>query len=169
MTNEALRFALQEARRFVDRSYPLWLVLRGVPNGTGKTHLGYGISKIFRQRGEHVIAERSSKVLRDIFATMKKDATLSEDEVMGWYWSCDLLFLDELGKESSTDASKKRIEEILNERYVANRRTVITTNLTMDQIQGAWPALASRMGDTEMCVVVNMDGVADYRPKRGLR
>ncbi len=41
----------------------------------------------------------------------------------------DVLLLDDLGKESPTSWSREVLFKVLNERYLADRRTLVTSNL----------------------------------------
>ena len=62
------------------------------------------------------------------------------------YLTCDLLILDDLGSELTTQFVQSALYELLNTRLVANRHTVISSNLTMEEAARRYsPQIASRL------------------------
>ena len=62
------------------------------------------------------------------------------------YLTCDLLILDDLGSELTTQFVQSALYELLNTRLVANRHTVISSNLTMEEATRRYsPQIASRL------------------------
>ena len=60
--------------------------------------------------------------------------------------SCDLLILDDLGTEMTTSFVVSALYQIVNTRLLERRSTIISTNLTPDQIAGRYsPQIASRI------------------------
>ena len=58
----------------------------------------------------------------------------------------DLLILDDLGSELTTQFVQSALYELLNTRLVANRHTVISSNLTMEEAARRYsPQIASRL------------------------
>ena len=51
---------------------------------------------------------------------------------------CDLLILDDLGTEFSTQFTVSAIYNIINSRLLASKPTVISTNLTMEQLESVY-------------------------------
>ena len=163
-TSTIQQIALKTAKAFAEVDDPLWIIFMGL-NGTGKTHLAVAIIKALQARGIQPIAERTSAILRRIYATMKPDSIATESDVIADYCLSDVLLMDEYGKQSSTPASVERIEEILDERYVRRKRTIITTNLSKPEIDMLSPAMLSRMSDVRMSVIVTLTG-NDFRKER---
>jgi DNA replication protein DnaC len=157
-----LTAALRVAQAFAESDWPVWVTFLG-PNGSGKTHLAYAMLQARQERGNRVVAVRSSEIIRTIFATMQEDSVETEQNRVDYYARAPVLLVDELGRESQTPASKARTSEILNERYIDRLPTIITSNWTMEQIESVWPDVASRMRDAELGAIANMFGVEDYR------
>ena len=64
----------------------------------------------------------------------------------GGAWNCDLLILDDLGSELSTPFVQSALYTLINTRLTADKRTVISSNLTMDQVRARYtPQIASRL------------------------
>ena len=58
----------------------------------------------------------------------------------------DLLILDDLGSELSTPFVQSALYTLINTRLTADKRTVISSNLTMDQVRARYtPQIASRL------------------------
>lgn len=52
--------------------------------------------------------------------------------------TCDLLVLDDFGKERATDRAGEALFRVLDARYRDNRRTWITSNLTLNELAEKW-------------------------------
>ena len=62
------------------------------------------------------------------------------------YLGCDLLILDDLGSELATPFVQSALYTLLNARLMANKRTVISSNLSMDEVRRRYPGqIASRL------------------------
>ena len=59
---------------------------------------------------------------------------------------CDLMILDDLGSEMTTTFVQTALYTLINDRLTAGKHTVISTNLTSDEIQRRYsPQIASRL------------------------
>ena len=60
--------------------------------------------------------------------------------------NCDLLILDDLGSEMTTAMTQATLYTLINTRLAAGRRTVISSNLSPDDIRRRYtPQIASRL------------------------
>ena len=50
-------------------------------------------------------------------------------------YSCDLLILDDLGSEFSTQYTTASLFDIINSRLISGKKTVINTNLSMAELE----------------------------------
>ena len=79
------------------------------------------------------------------FARDRLEAGEAKDETRR-YLGCDLLILDDLGSELSTPLAQSALYTLINTRLTADKRTVISSNLTMDQVRARYtPQIASRL------------------------
>lgn len=63
----------------------------------------------------------------------------------------DLLFIDDLGRETRTDRLKRQFFELFNYRYTHNKPTIVTSNYTLEQIgEVVNDAIASRMQEWQI-------------------
>lgn len=124
--------------------------------GIGKTHLA---SAIAQECMAHGMTVKFGNVV-DIFQSLK-NAFSKDSDILSEIKSVPMLVLDDLGQEMSTDWVKETVYSIINYRYEHILPTVITTNLSMQELQNRFgDATVSRL--MEMCEYVEMNG-KDYR------
>lgn len=93
--------------------------------GAGKTHMASAIACALVDSGRSVIMSTSIGILSRIKATF--DAGGGTEEAIREYGHCDLLVIDDLGKESASDWSLSTMFQIVNMRYGAMLPTVVTS------------------------------------------
>lgn len=102
--------------------------------GLGKTHLSLAIAGEVIKKGYGVIYGTAQNLLtqleRERFGRAKEDN--DTDKML---LQCDLLILDDLGTEFSTQFTVAEIYNIVNTRMLSGRPTIINTNLSMKQLQ----------------------------------
>ena len=66
---------------------------------------------------------------------------------MKWCMDADVLFLDDLGKERTSDWVMERLYLIVNQRYMERKATIFTANLSIDKLGEKMkdPAILSRL------------------------
>ena len=108
------------------------LILMG-GTGLGKTHLSLAIANAAIEKGFGVVYGSVnnivSKLEREHFGREEETDTGS------LLLDCDLLILDDLGTEFRTAFAVAEIYNIVNTRQMAQRPTIISTNLTMKEIE----------------------------------
>lgn len=135
------------ARKF-GRFYFRNLFLTGAP-GLGKTFLSACIARTVSESGFSVVYDTAVNIFTRFeeqkFARDKLEAGEARDETRR-YLGCDLLILDDLGSELSTPFVQSALYTLINTRLTADKRTVISSNLTMDQVRARYtPQIASRL------------------------
>lgn len=99
-------------------------------SGTGKTFLTNCIAKELIDKGVLVVyrtADDIIKNLRDIKFNNNFDL---EDLLI----NCDLLIIDDLGTEQTTDFSRTELFNLLNKKLLTNKKMIISTNLSLEEI-----------------------------------
>lgn len=133
-------------------------------NGTGKTHLAVAIALHLINEGVPVICMTSIKLLQEIRRTYDKDRNVSEYQLLETYKEVDLLVIDDLGQENSTDWALTMLYDIINDRYEKCLPTIVTTNLNEKDLINAWSqkssdwtarAIVSRMHEMTMGITMN--------------
>lgn len=99
-------------------------------SGTGKTFLSHCMAKELVDNGQFVVyktAEELIKNLRDV--RFNNNSTL-EDHLI----NCDLLIIDDLGTEISSEFSKSELFNLLNTKLLRNKKMLISTNYSLDEL-----------------------------------
>lgn len=136
------------ARRFPN--YPLKNLLLSGGTGLGKTFLSGCIAREVSRQGFSVVYDTAINVF-SAFETRKFSRDMGEErqarDDTRRYLGCDLLILDDLGSELTTPMVQTALYELINSRMQADKRTVISTNLSMEHIAARYtPQIASRIG-----------------------
>lgn len=129
---------------------PRALLIAG-PARTGKTTAAYAITNHAAEQGAWVIARTA--------VSMSAGLKPSADEVLLPYvLNCDLLLLDDLGRERATDWWLEHLHRIVDERCSNGRRQIVTANTSAD-VQAAYDELVARYGDPIVERLIDDGGV----------
>jgi DNA replication protein DnaC len=108
----------------LDRGRGLWFM---GPVGTGKTTLAMLVSKAALAAGRSVAIYSLPRLLNEIRDTHR--AERSHVELLDRLTTVDLLHIDDVGAERTTDWVLEELYSIVNGRYEDQRSIVITTNI----------------------------------------
>lgn len=142
------------------------LILSGKP-GTGKNHLVIGLAKdIIRNHHSTVLLTSVMRIVRAVRRTWSKDSASSEEDVIAYYTSRDLLVIDEVGIQYGSDSEMITLFDIMNTRYERMLPTILISNLAPAEISDA---IGERLTDR----MVEGDGAtlifnwSSYRSQKG--
>jgi DNA replication protein DnaC len=152
----AVRSFVGRIDEHLDAGRGLWFV---GPVGTGKTTLAMLVSKAALKAGRSVAIYSLPRLLNEIRDTHRSER--SHVGLLDRLTAVDLLHVDDVGAERTTDWVLEELYSIVNARYEDERSMVITTNLDYDDLCTQITArTASRLA--EMCDQLPLDG-ADRR------
>jgi DNA replication protein DnaC len=102
--------------------------------GLGKTFMCSSIAKDLLDMGKSVIYKTVSDLI-DIVRKYKFDFENEEinEQYLDEIYNCDLLIIDDLGTELSTQFSNLVLYSILNKRIQNSKKMIISTNLDIDE------------------------------------
>lgn len=129
-----LEFCKKYADNFSKRS-PGLLLTGGT--GLGKTHLSLSIAREVINKGFGVIYGSAQNIVSKM-ENEKFRNYQSSDESERHYIDCDLLIVDDLGTEYTTAFSSAAIYNIINSRIMMSKPTIISTNLTMKDMEKSY-------------------------------
>ncbi len=130
------------ALNFTERSGNL--LLSG-DTGLGKTFLAACIARSVADRGYSVVYETSAHLFGKLEQARFNPSEESRREAAK-FSACDLLIVDDLGTEMPGQFVTAALYSLLNDRILAGKPMVISTNLTADDLSRRYsPQIASRL------------------------
>jgi DNA replication protein DnaC len=135
--------------------------------GTGKTTLAMLVSHHALEAGHDVAIYSLPRLLAEIRMTFDDASERSYVELLDRLATVDLLHLDDLGAEKTSPWVLEQLYAIVNARYEDQRATLITTNLTREElVEQLGERTLSRLEET--CLEIPLYG-PDQRVPSGLR
>jgi len=137
--------------------------------GTGKTHLAAAIVNKLVEDMYSVAFGNATEILTMIKSSYNKNSDYTEQDMIKLFTDdVDMLVIDDLGKENSTDNSIALIYQIINRLYEHEKPIIVTTNFTSvalrKKLGEKGDAIISRLA--EMCEFIKISG-EDWRMKNG--
>ena len=125
--------------------------------GTGKTTLAMLVSRAALDAGRSVAIYSLPRLLAEIRATFEADHEGSYVDFLDRLAIVDLLHIDDVGAERTSDWVLEQLYSIVNARYEDERSVIITTNLERDELaEQIRERTVSRL--EEMCTLVPLYG-----------
>ena len=125
--------------------------------GTGKTSLAMLVSKAATEAGRSVAIYSVPRLLGEIKDTYDATGGDSYMQLFRRLSAVDLLHLDDLGAEKTTDWVLEQLYSIVNERWQDQRSIVVTTNLALEELR-------QQLGET---TVSRLEEVCEQIPVMG--
>ena len=141
------------------------------PYGVGKTHLACSIANELIKMQKSVIFGSTIKLFGIIKKSYNNEIDENESKIISEFINCDVLIIDDLGKEKPSEWVLEKLYYIINERYEHNKPIIITTNFSENQLidiftvgknKSLIEAIMSRLN--EICLTVRIFD-NDYRYK----
>ena len=135
--------------------------------GTGKSFLSGCVAKELLDKGCSIIYISAINLFQTIsnhiYAQSKDTYMWINDSLM----NCDLLIIDDLGTETTNDFIRTHLFEIINERNLMKKSTIISTNLNMEEIRTRYSdRVFSRI--CENYELLHLTGIKDIRIQKKL-
>ena len=133
---ERMSYNLEAAKKYATefREKGGNLLLVGT-TGTGKTHISTAIARELISQGFDVIYDSAQNIIADFETDKFKSGYGPYTPKADKYLECDLLIMDDLGTEFSSQFSTACIYNLLNTRQNNGLSTIISTNLSARDLQ----------------------------------
>lgn len=151
----------ERAAEFVMSYKGKWFFIGG-QNGCGKTHICTAIA------GQLLKTGLSVRYMLWVEEAPAAKAAVNEPEykeIVSGYQKADVLYIDDLFKNSVTDADIRLAFQILDYRYRNSMCTIISSEHTLDEIYSIDKALGGRIAETAFNINIQKDSKKDYRLK----
>ncbi len=103
--------------------------------GLGKTHLSLAIANVMLAKGYGVIYGTAQGFLS---AIEKEHFGRADGDTLALLGECDLLIIDDLGAEFTTQFTVSALYNLLNNRIMEGKPTIISTNLTPTELANVY-------------------------------
>ena len=113
--------------------------------GLGKTFLSACIANVVADKGYSVAYESAPRLFEKLSKNQFEADGYTRSEAAR-FAGCDLLILDDLGTELTTSVVIAALYSLVNDRLLAGKNTIISTNLNVEEIARRYsPQIASRL------------------------
>lgn len=147
------------AERYVRNFEEMYEKRQGIlfwgPVGTGKSYTAACIANELMDRTVPVIMTSFVKILQNIQGNQEEEKVF-----MNRMNDARLLIIDDLGTERNTDYALEKVYNIIDSRYRAGKPLILTTNMTLKEMQETTDIRYKRIYDRifEMCFPVRVAG-----------
>jgi len=130
--------------------------------GTGKTYGAAAVANALIDKGVSVLMTNFSRIINQLQESFERRQS-KIDNLNGY----DLLVIDDLGAERSTDYTNEIIYSVIDARYRSGKPLIVTTNLLMSDLKNPPNVATARIYDRilEKCFPVEMNGESQRRKK----
>ena len=161
----------QKSKRFCNQTeYPFFFI--GGQVGAGKTHICVAICHMFHDGGKRFKYVVAPQMLADLKNAVNDDEEYNR--ILSSLVNANVLYIDDLFKGKSQDTSAitsadvRHLFTAINYRYLNNKITIISSELTMSELLAVDEAVASRIsqrcgGDDNFCLSIRRDKTRNYR------
>ena len=156
MQANSLEMAFNQAYHYA-RSLNGWLLLQG-GFGCGKTHLAASIANYAVEMGVPTLFLTVPDLLDMLRFSFDSEDTTFEGR-FNEIRDASLLVLDDFGTQNATGWAQEKLFQVINYRYINRLPLVITTNLSLDEIEAR---IRSRLADPELVSAARINA-PDYR------
>lgn len=103
--------------------------------GLGKTFLTNCIAKELLDSGHSVLYLSANELFEGVLAEYLMNRKTELEALYNYIYNSELLIIDDLGTELTNNFVLSQLFEIINQREISGKSTLISTNLTMKQLR----------------------------------
>lgn len=107
------------------------------PVAQGKTYILSAFAKYMIKKG-YVVVYQTAPNLFEKLRFLKRSWYNDSSDFTNLLYDCDILIIDDLGKEEKNANVLTEVFNIVNMRYIANKSTIISTNLNISKFRNEY-------------------------------
>lgn len=132
---ENMEYILNSAKAFCEKfeEHERSILFYGTP-GLGKTFISVSVARKLLELGKTVTYISAARLF-SIYEDYKFGRDHKNDEFFDDLFNSDLLIIDDLGTEFISKASVSFLFELVNERIINNKKVIINTNLSPEDLE----------------------------------
>ena len=111
------------------------LYLYSAKKGSGKTRMAASIANDLIHNHDISVKFMTSPAILDEIKNSWGSKEYTERQVLDMLFTVPVLIIDDFGAEKATDWANDRFYQIINERYVNNRITIFTSNMSLSNLR----------------------------------
>lgn len=147
--------ALAKAREYAEDPGKSWFYIFGSP-GTGKSHLCTAVCGALLEAGAVVRYMLWRDASRELKALTNDSAGFGQ--AIRPYKAADVLYIDDFLKGGTTEADMRLAFELLNSRYNSRKPTLLSSELSIDDVLDIDEAVGSRIYERAKGYVIHANG-----------
>ncbi len=150
----------EKMQKWCNSKFEKTLICIAGQTGVGKTHLIRCMANELIKRHKLVLLTTSFAMHQDFVKSYACRDAIEKQNLITKYIDAEILFIDDLGTElRNKDVTINYLYQILNERKINRRPTIITTNLKMDEILSYYDErISSRIADKDNSICIYIEG-----------
>lgn len=111
-----------------------WCVFMRGAVGVGKTYMATAFANALRSEGRRVASVVCCDLLDRLRETQSEASEEKLGDILSLYADADVLLLDDLGAERSTEWAIEQLFKIIDRRWTNKRTTIITSNMGAKEV-----------------------------------
>ena len=163
---ELIKMLYDKMKKWCYSDFDKNLIFLAGQTGVGKTHLMKCMANELIKRHKLVLLTTSFALHQDFVKSYSCRDLNEKQAILQKYLDAEVLFIDDLGTElRQRDITVSFLYHILNERKMKKRPTVITSNLTLEDVMEYYDErISSRIADKSTSICIYLEG-SDLRIK----
>lgn len=144
------------------------LYLYSGTKGSGKTRMAASIANELMRSHDTSVRFMTSISILDEIKNSWNAKEYTERQVLDSLFTVPVLIIDDFGAERTTEWSGDRFYQIINERYINNRVTIFTSNMSLDNLKYD-SRITNRIKERNFCVDFPEESVREHIAKSNRR